>query len=82
MKPPICYICDKDFRDSEEGGLVYFKKRAKDHEWDKKMEKLGMTDQPPYAGWFCGEHYEEAKKLKNLTIDEAMKILRTLFKVR
>ena len=80
MKPPICYICDKDFRDSEEGGLVYFKKRSSDHEWDKKMETPGMTGHPPYAEWFCGEHYVEAKKLKNLTIDEAMKILRTLFK--
>jgi hypothetical protein len=82
MKPPICHICYKDFRDREEGGLVYFKKRPDDYKWDEKMRKGGMTGHPPYAGWFCGDHYEEAKKLENLTIDEAMKILRTLFKVK
>lgn len=82
MKPPICSICDKDFEDREEGGLIYFKKRPEDYEWVKKMKEGGMVGHPPYAAWFCGDHYEEAKKLENLTINEAMKILRTLFKVK
>lgn len=75
MKPPICRICGKDFRDSEEGGLVYFKKRPSDIKWVEKMKKSRMTGHPPYADWFCGEHYEKAKQLENLTIDEALKQL-------
>jgi hypothetical protein len=70
-------MCDKEFLDSNEGGLIYFKKRPRDHEWDKKMEKKGWVGHPPYAEWFCGEHYEKAKELENLTIDEALKKLRT-----
>jgi hypothetical protein len=36
-----------------------------------------MTGHPPYADWFCAEHYKGAKELENLTIDEALKRLRT-----
>ena len=39
------------------------------------MEKKGMVGHPPYAEWFCKEHYEKANELKDLTIDEAMKQL-------
>jgi hypothetical protein len=78
MRPPICGICDKDFRDvdMDEGGLIYFKKRPSDEEWDRKMEETGMVGHPPYAEWFCKDHYAKAKELEHLTIDEAMKILR------
>ncbi|MHA1649393.1 MAG: hypothetical protein ACTSYB_04285 [Candidatus Helarchaeota archaeon] len=78
MKPPICCICDKRF-DTSEGGLVYFKKRASDLEWDKKVE-AGLVGHPPYAEWFCGKHYAKAKELSHLTIDEAMKILNSIYK--
>lgn len=40
------------------------------------MEKKGMVGHPPYAEWFCGEHYKKAKELKNLTVDKAMGILK------
>ncbi|MHA1603837.1 MAG: hypothetical protein ACTSWF_04205 [Candidatus Freyarchaeota archaeon] len=50
MRPPICAICDKRFLDSEEGGLVYFKKRPSDYEWIKKMEEKGMVGHPPLRG--------------------------------
>jgi hypothetical protein len=78
MLPPICCICDKDFRDSDEaeGGLVYFKKRPSDLEWEKKMEEEHSTGHPPYAEWFCSEHYQKAKELEELNIDEAMAILK------
>jgi hypothetical protein len=76
MKPPICRICLKRLN-PKEGGLVYFKKRPSDLEWDEKMKRPGMTGHPPYADWFCAEHYKEAKELENLTIDEALKKLRT-----
>ncbi|MBS7269278.1 MAG: hypothetical protein KIH10_10650 [Candidatus Freyarchaeota archaeon] len=82
MKPPVCSICYKNFEDLKEGGLIYFTKRPEDEEWRKKMKEGRMTGHPPYAAWFCGEHYEEARKLENLTIDEAMKILRELFKAK
>ena len=41
------------------------------------MEEKGMVGHPPYAEWFCKEHYEKAKELKDLAIDEAMKQLKT-----
>jgi hypothetical protein len=75
MRPPICGICDKEFQEAE-GGLVYFKKRPSDIEWDKKMQQPGMTGHPPYAEWFCGIHYGKAKELSHLPIDEAMKLLK------
>ncbi|MFX0188407.1 MAG: hypothetical protein ACFE8A_11815 [Candidatus Hodarchaeota archaeon] len=77
MRPPICAICDKNFMDKDDGGLIYFKKRSSDIEWDETMEREGMVGHPPYAEWFCSEHYEKAYKLKNLTIDKALKILKT-----
>jgi hypothetical protein len=75
MRPPICAICESEFFD--EGGLVYFKKRSSDREWDKRMEEEGMVGHPPYAEWFCEKHYEEAESLRDMTIDEAMKVMRS-----
>ncbi len=76
MKPPICCICHKRLDYPDDGGLIYFKKRQSDREWERKMEEKGMVGHPPYAEWFCGEHYKKAKELKNLTINEAMRILK------
>ena len=73
--PPICAICRKDFRDSNEGGLVYFRKTKEGKEFEEKCEK-GFVGHHPDAAWFCGDHIEEARKLKNLTIDEALEKLR------
>jgi hypothetical protein len=77
MRPPVCGICNKDFRDNDEdeGGLIYFKKRQSDLEWEKNMEEEHGVGHPPYAEWFCRKHYQKAKELENSTIDEAMKIL-------
>jgi len=61
----------------DEGGLIYFKKRSSDKKWEKRMEEKGMVGHPPYAEWFCKEHYEKANELKDLAIDEAMKQLKT-----
>ena len=76
MRPPVCYVCGKDFRDEDEGGLVYFKKRPSDEEWIKEMEEQNMVGHPPYAEWFCAKHYDSAKKLEHLTIDKALEILK------
>ncbi|NVM28305.1 MAG: hypothetical protein HWN65_05645 [Candidatus Helarchaeota archaeon] len=75
MKPPICCLCDKELEENE-GGLVYFKKSPSDLEWDNKMKQPGMTGHPPYADWFCDVHLGKAKKLTNLTIQEALKLLK------
>ena len=82
MKPPICIICYSEFfdeLDEEISGLIYFEKRASDKKWEDVMRKEGFIGHPPYAEWFCSEHYESAKELTHLTIDEALKILKEKF---
>ena len=80
MRPPICDICDNDFDFSVDNcGLIYFKKRQSDIEWDKKMEEGDMAGHPPYARWFCPEHYKKAKELEKLTVDKAMAQLKEIF---
>jgi len=82
MKPPICEICNYDFRNEEGGGLLYFKKTEKDNEFDRKCEdEPGFVGHPPASAWFCKEHIEEAKKLVHLTLDEAVEILKKKFSV-
>jgi len=76
MKPPECCICGKDLRMVDEGELVYFEKTTSDIEWDKMMEEKDWTGHPPYAEWFCGEHYPKAKELQNLEIAMALEILK------
>ncbi|MHA1785386.1 MAG: hypothetical protein ACTSVY_05870 [Candidatus Helarchaeota archaeon] len=75
MKPPMCAICGKKHFDLEKGGIIYFKKRPSDLEWDRRMKEKGMVGHPPYAEWFCDEHFQKANALKHLSIDEAMKKL-------
>ena len=77
MRPPIFGICDKELEENDDGGLIYFKKRPSDIEWEKKMEKIGGVGHPPYAEWFCKKHYEIASKWKHLPIDEALKLIRS-----
>ncbi len=75
MRPPICRICDKRLATMDDGGLIYFKKRQTDNEWNKRMEEIGGVGHPPYAEWFCKKHYSKANELKYLPIDQALKIL-------
>jgi len=80
VKPPVCCICNRRFNNRREGGLVYFRKRPSDYEWDRTMKEEGRVGHPPYAEWFCGEHYEVAKELSGLTIDEALREIRRRLK--
>ena len=75
MRPPICRICGKKLADLNDGGLIYFKKRESDIEWEKRMEEIGGVGHPPYAEWFCKKHYDKANELKHYTIDETLRIL-------
>ena len=63
--------------DADDGGLFYFKKRPSDIKWDEKMEKNDIVGHPPYCDWFCEKHDKMAKELSGLTIDKAMKSLRS-----
>ena len=76
MRPPICCVCGKDMDSPNDGGLIYFKKRKSDVKWDKKMKRIHGVGHPPYAEWFCQEHYDIAIKFKDLHIDRALKKIR------
>ncbi len=80
MMPPCCDICGEDFDPGKNADIIYFKLTEEDEEWSRKMNESSMVGHPPYAKWFCEEHYPEAKKLENKTTAEAMKILREKFK--
>jgi hypothetical protein len=94
MKPPICAICKKRFDPSgkecglsakscelsaKSCGLVYFSMRPSDVEWDKHMEETGKKGHPPYAAWFCSDHFKMAHECENLTIDKAMPRIRAYY---
>ncbi|NHI92885.1 MAG: hypothetical protein EAX96_10320 [Candidatus Lokiarchaeota archaeon] len=80
MRPPKCAICgDEDF-DLNIGGLIYFKKRQKDIDWEKRMNETGGVGHPPYAEWFCPKHIQKAKEVEHLTINDAFRKLRDIFK--
>ncbi|MGV9197907.1 MAG: hypothetical protein ACOC4M_03630 [Promethearchaeia archaeon] len=76
MKPPICRICHERLESMEEGGLIYFRKRPSDIEWEKEMKKEGKVGHPPYADWFCEDHYDAAYEYKSLPIHEALQKLK------
>ena len=74
MKPPICKICNRDFRGSiSEGGLVHFKLTRSDIDYNKRFEKPGFVGHKAGSFWFCKKHYLKAKKYSNLTFEEAFK---------
>ncbi len=75
MRPPICRICEKKLEEVNDGGLIYFKKRQSDIEWEKRMEEIGGVGNPPYAEWFCKKHYEKANALRDLALGDAIKLL-------
>lgn len=74
MRPPICAICDNDFRGTmSEGGLVQFKLSEEDVETNKKFEDSRISGHPAGLEWFCKDHFQSAKKLTHLTKQEALK---------
>ena len=79
MKPPICEICLRRFNHAEEGGTISFKKTKSNLKWEKRVKKKGIVEHPPYMEWFCGEHFDAAKKLEHLHRHEALEELKNLF---
>lgn len=70
MMPPICCICDQDFP-LKEGGLIYFKEDENDKKFNDRLKQPGFVGHPSNAFWFCGEHYQIAKRYSTLTKKEA-----------
>ena len=73
MRPPICAICHKDFY--EDGGMVQFALTEKDKEELKRFKEPDFVGHPPALEWFCEAHIKRARKLSNLTLAEAIKIM-------
>lgn len=75
MRPPICAICKKRFAPSD-GGKVYFKETEEQKEYNKRFDEPGFVGHPSHLEWFCEDHIEAAKELKNLSSTEAIKELK------
>lgn len=75
MEPPICSVCDLDFRETyerdgpETGGLVSFAP-GPDH------VPLVGEGHPDNEAWFCKDHWAAAQRLQQLTLREALARLR------
>ena len=64
MRPPICAVCDRDFRDDLEdndlaGDVVTF--------IDYEDLPEGMVGHPKGVEWFCSKHIKKAKILSHLS---------------
>ncbi|MBN1186393.1 MAG: hypothetical protein JXB49_29225 [Bacteroidales bacterium] len=77
MRPPICAICEKDFRAKEkQGGGIQFKLSEDDKEHNRRMEEKGFTGHPAGFEWFCIKHIRIARKYKHLTWAEARPLIK------
>jgi len=73
MRPPICAICGKDFReDLNEGGSISFVLSESDKQYNKKLQQSGIVSHPAGLEWFCSKHYKIAINHTHLTLDEAI----------
>ncbi len=63
MRPPICFICRKEFSLSDGGGTVRFA--------DYEPLPKGQVGHPDGLEWFCEEHYNRAVELKEHSSREA-----------
>jgi hypothetical protein len=63
MRPPICALCSDRF-DPQEGGVVRFA--------DYELLPEGIAGHPNGLEWFCGRHFDDAKRVAYLTSKEAI----------
>ena len=75
MKSTIYRICDKELAEKDDVGLVYFKKRQFNKDWEKRMEEIVGVSHLSYSEWFFEKYYKKANELKYLSIDETLKLL-------
>lgn len=72
MRPPICAICNRDFRtNTNQGGLVQFNLSTTEVELNEQLKKSQISGHPQGLEWFCKDHIVSAKKYRNLTYAEA-----------
>lgn len=78
MKPPKCEVCNRSFRpvDGKSGG-IYFKETAEEKAYNKKMREDKKVGHPMGYGWFCDQHYAQAKKLKDGHLWDAIKEIKS-----
>jgi len=73
MRPPICIICGKDFRNGKDpGGLVTFNKTPEELAHNTRMQDQGMVGHQKGVEWFCSKHIQAAEKYKHLTLEKAI----------
>ena len=77
MRPPICGVCDEDFRDADltsgaEGGLVTFAETDEDRRLNARFQEPGFCGHPSNMEWFCSRHFQAARRLKHLDLSSAM----------
>ena len=73
MRPPICAVCGKDFRedlknDDISGGSVRFA--------DYISLPEGRVGHPHGLEWFCSQHIRKAKILTHLLAKQAIEYIR------
>lgn len=76
MKPPICYLCNIDFRSEyfhfcTGGDLVHFS--------DYQPLQDGAAGHPHGLEWFCQHHLLAAQELSVMKVEEALLRLRATF---
>lgn len=75
MRPPICAVCDEEF-ESDGGALVTFRRSAEDEAWYERFDEEELVGHPPNVDWFCHAHANDARRLSDLTLSEAMERIR------
>ncbi len=72
MRPPICAVCDRDFRDDLNnsdlsGDLVRF----------SNYQSLpdDLVGHPHGLEWFCSQHIQKARTLSHLTAKQAVQYI-------
>ena len=64
MRPPICAVCGRDLRHSDEGELVQFA--------DHAPLADGVCGHPQGLEWFCLRHIGRARRLAHLPASTAI----------
>ncbi len=73
MRPPICAICDEDFREvPEKGDGIYFTLSETDKLYNEKLKQSDMVGHPAGFEWFCNKHLKIALHYQYLTLAEAL----------
>lgn len=81
MKPPICALCGKDFRGEyfhagTGGELVVFGASQPGEGATPGSGEGASLGHPADAEWFCSKHANAARRVRDLSADQALRRLR------